>query len=101
MPARGRSARAALTREPLPPRFERWRVAIEPGAERATSAAEWRGALVLVDHGTLEVECRAGGRRRFGRGALLALGCLPVITLRNPGQVPTVVVAVRRVGSGA
>lgn len=89
---------AALSRPRLPPGFARWRVTLEPGAQRATTAAEWAGALVLVEHGALEVECEAGGRHRFGPGDLVALGWLPLSRLRNPGRVVTRLVAVRRRG---
>ena len=62
-------------------------------------AAEWDGALVLVERGSVDVECVAGGSERFARGDLVALGWLPVRTLRNPGRVPVELLAVRRVGS--
>ena len=90
---------AALTREHLPPGFVRWRLSLAPGAERASSASEWEGAIVLVARGTLDIECLAGGCERFHRGDLLALGWLPVRALRNPGRAPLELVAVRRVGS--
>jgi hypothetical protein len=79
---------AALTRRPLPPAFERWRVELAAGAERSTDAGDWAGALVLV--------CHAGGRRTFAEGDLLALGWLPLRSLRNPGVQPTTILAVRR-----
>jgi hypothetical protein len=87
---------AALTRRPLPAAFERWRVELAAGAERPTRPADWVGALVLVEHGVLEVDCHAGGRRAFVQGDLLALGWLPATTLRNPGSLPTSILAVRR-----
>ena len=96
----GRSPDAALTAGKLPPGFERWRLRLDPGAERASTASEWEGAIVLVEQGSLEVECVSGGRRRFPRGSLIALGWLPLRALRNAGPVPVEVVAVRRVGSG-
>ncbi len=86
----------AIARRQLPPPLARGVVVLAPGAERATTAAEWSGALVLVDAGTLEVECASGSCERFARGALLALGWLPVRTIRNPGPVPLRLVAVRR-----
>lgn len=95
-----RSPGAALAAAELPPGFERWRVRLDPGAERASAACEWEGALVLVERGTLDVECVSGGRRRFASGSLVALGWLPLRVLRNPGRVPVEVVAVRRVASG-
>jgi hypothetical protein len=71
-------------------------VEVAPGGERASHESEWRGALVLVDRGEIELDCVGGSRRRFSRGALLALGGLPLRALRNPGVEPAVLVAVRR-----
>ncbi|HWM11864.1 MAG TPA: hypothetical protein VNO82_21070 [Solirubrobacteraceae bacterium] len=71
-------------------------VELPPGGERASRAAEWRDALVLVDRGEVELDCLGGSRRRFGRGAVLWLGGLPLRALRNPGAEPAVLVAVSR-----
>lgn len=85
-----------VLRRDLPPTFERWTLVLAPGAERPADAARWAGALVLVEQGRLEVDCRAGGRRTFVAGDLLVLGWLPLCTLRNPGPLPARLVAVRR-----
>ena len=82
----------------LPPALERWRVALAPGTERPTDAAEWAGALVVVESGRIEVGCMAGGHRTFVAGDMLALGWLPLSTLRNPGRETVRLVAVRRRG---
>jgi hypothetical protein len=87
-----------LERHDLPAGFERWRVVIPPGATRATHAAEWAGALVRVESGTLEVWCLAGGHEAFHAGDLVALGWVPITELRNPGTTPVRIVAVRRRG---
>jgi hypothetical protein len=71
-------------------------VELPPGGERASGAAEWRDALVLVDRGEVELDCLGGSRHRFRRGAVLSLGGLPLRTLRNPGAEPAVLVAVSR-----
>jgi hypothetical protein len=71
-------------------------VEIPPGGERPYDAAEWAGALVIVDRGEVELECVEGDRPRFAGGAVLWLAGLPVQELRNPGSVPAVLVAVRR-----
>lgn len=85
-----------LTRSGLPAGFERWSVRIRPGTRRPTTAGEWAGALVLVERGTLEVGCLAGGRWPFRAGDLLALGWLPVVELRCGGDEEVRLVAVRR-----
>lgn len=52
--------------------------------------SNWTGALVIVERGELEVECRGGARARFGEGAILAFSGLAVRRLRNPGSGPLV-----------
>ena len=76
--------------------FERWRVDIAPLTERATDATEWAGAIVLVEQGSVDVVCAGGGHRLFGMGCLVALGWLPLTSLRNPTTEVTRLLAVRR-----
>ncbi len=92
----GPGLQARLVRDDLPPTFHRWRVTLPPGSARPTRAHSWTGVLVLVEQGSLEVECMAGGRQTFKRGDLLALGWLPLRTLHNPGPNAAVLVATRR-----
>lgn len=87
---------ALFRRSDLPDGFDRWELSLAPGAARPSYAAEWDGCLVLVESGTLEVECAAGGRRSFPAGALLALGWLPLRTIRNPSTIPARLLAIRR-----
>jgi|ERR687891_217091 hypothetical protein len=86
----------ALARIPLPPTFDRLRITLAPGAARITEAAEWNDCLVLVEHGTVEVECEDDVRRSFTAGDMLALECLPVRALRNHGPEEARLLAVRR-----
>jgi hypothetical protein len=88
----------ALGRSDLPPAFERFRLVLAPGERRPTRPADWAGCLVLVERGSIEVDCDAGGMRSFDAGDLLALGWLPIRTLRNPGAGDACLVAVRRRG---
>jgi len=94
----GPGLRARLLRDDLAPTFTRWRVTLPPGSAMPTRAHSWNGVLVLVEQGSLEVECIAGGRQTFKRGDLLALGWLPLRTLHNPGPSPTMLLAMRRAG---
>jgi hypothetical protein len=71
-------------------------VEVPPGGERPCRPAEWDDALVVVDRGEIELDCAAGSRRRFPRGAVLGLRGLPVRALRNPGPEPAVLIAVSR-----
>jgi len=53
--------------------FRRRSIRLEPGESRRSGDAEWRDALVVVEQGDVELECAAGGRRRFAGGAVLWL----------------------------
>jgi hypothetical protein len=77
-------------------RYEHRIVRIPPGCPLAYDEATWRDALVVVAYGNVEVEGRAGGRRRFRRGAVLFLTGLGLRALHNRGPEPAVLVAVRR-----
>jgi hypothetical protein len=78
--------------------FECVRVTIPAGADRPTSADEWAGALVVVEQGAIEVLCRGGACRSFGRGSFLSLSWLPVVCLRNAGPQVAVIAGYRRQG---
>jgi hypothetical protein len=84
----------------MPLAFERWRVAIGPGAERACLPAEWSDALVTIEQGTLQVEGNAGARCTFGPGDMLVLPWLQAHALRNVGTDEVVLRAVRRAAHG-
>jgi hypothetical protein len=81
---------------PLPPGFERWTVSLGPGEVRASGAAEWSGAMIVVDVGMVEVGCFAGATATFVAGDVLALSCLPLRWLRNPAADEARIVAIRR-----
>jgi quercetin dioxygenase-like cupin family protein len=77
-------------------RFDRRVVVLEPGASRPTHDAEWRDALVMITCGDVDLECSAGGRRRFAAGAVLWLAGIDIRVLHNVGVDPVVLVAVSR-----
>jgi hypothetical protein len=58
--------------------------------------AEWRGAIVVVEDGQIELEGLDGSRQRFVRGAILWLERLPLRALHNRERTPAVLVAVSR-----
>jgi hypothetical protein len=80
----------------LPPGFELELVSVEPGATRPYRDADWWDALVVVEHGTVELECVRGGHRRFDAGAVMWLVGLPLVALHNPGPEPALLSAVSR-----
>jgi hypothetical protein len=85
----------------LPPSLERRVVVLEPGHPWAYDAAEWQGAIVVVEHGQIELECLDGSRHCFGRGAVLWLDRLPLRALHSRGHTSAVLVAVSRRAAGA
>jgi hypothetical protein len=86
--------------DPLPPGvgpgFRRRSVVLAPGESRPSGDAEWRDALVIVERGDVELECAAGGRRRFCGGAVLWLEGIDLRVLHNVGDGPAVLLAVSR-----
>lgn len=82
-------------------RFERWRVSIPLGTARCSGPDEWADAVVLVEAGTLEVRCVGGASARFGPGSMLALGWLPLASLRSAGPGGVELRAVRRWEDGS
>lgn len=90
---------ARLAGARLPPSFRRRVVTIEPGGSRPHRRAEWRDALVVVLRGSLVLETPDGRLHGFGRGEVLWLDGIHARTLRNPGRVPTVLVAISRLGT--
>lgn len=82
----------------LPAAFERFRIVLASGDSLPTRPAEWAGCLVLVERGTIEVDCEPGGTGSFAAGDLIALDWLPLRTLHNPGPDEACLLAVHRRG---
>jgi hypothetical protein len=92
---------AGLSRGPLSflggriePAFQIRQVVVPPGAQRAFDSAEWRGSLVVVEQGVIELESLGGDRRTFCSGDVLWLAGLRL--LRNSGTIPAVLSATSR-----
>jgi hypothetical protein len=88
--------RLSFLDRPLPPSFELRLVELGPGTQRVYDPEEWRGALVVVERGEVELECVRGGKRVFSSGAVLWLFGLPLRTLHNRGREAAVLSAVSR-----
>jgi hypothetical protein len=71
-------------------------VAIEPGCRRPYDPAEWRGALVVVERGEIELECPSGARWRFEEGAVMSLADLPIRALCNERAATVLLSALSR-----
>jgi quercetin dioxygenase-like cupin family protein len=80
----------------VPDAFAVRRIVVAPGSVRPFDEAEWRDAIVLVESGTLELECRTGSRFRLKRGDVVWLIGLSLRALHNLGRAPTVLIAVSR-----
>jgi hypothetical protein len=99
----GDHGRLSLLGRRLGPGFRRRLIAIAPGHSRVYDQAEWRDAIVVVEHGEIDLECTepecpAGGRHRFTHGDVLWLDGLPLRALRNSGREPAVLAAVSHRG---
>jgi hypothetical protein len=79
--------------------FVRRVVTIEPGDHRPYDPEEWWDAIVYVEDGEVDLECRTGGITRFTRGDILWLTGLPLCRLHNCGDAPVRLVAVSRNGA--
>jgi hypothetical protein len=88
--------RLSFLRRRVPAAFEVRLLTLAPGRVRPFVDDEWRGALVVVERGELEVECLRGGRRSFPSGAVLWLTGLPLRALHNPGLEAVLLAAVTR-----
>jgi hypothetical protein len=71
-------------------------VRVEPGGSLPYEESEWRDALVTVESGELELVMACGRSCFFQPGDLLWLQGLPLASLRNRGDQPTVLVAASR-----
>jgi hypothetical protein len=92
------SAHDALVRDPLPSGFSRRVLRGASGLELDVEPLRVLDAIVVVEQGAAELECRAGARRRFGRGSMIPIARLPVAHLRSVGPDALVLVAVSRDG---
>jgi hypothetical protein len=86
----------ALFRDPLPEGFSRHVFRLEPGVEVELEPGTLPDAIVLVERGSLELECQAGTTERFGCGSMIPIARLPFCRLRSLGPGPLVLVAVAR-----
>lgn len=71
-------------------------VRVEPGGSVPYEEADWRGALVTVESGELELQMTCGRSSFFQQGDVLWLEGLPLARLHNRGDEPTVLVAASR-----
>ena len=80
----------------LPPAFERRTVTIAPGDALPPHITCWRDAIVSVEQGWLEMVGPGGEVLRLGAGAMLLLEGVEHVEVRNVGDEPLVLAAIRR-----
>ena len=71
-------------------------VVLAPGRSHSFDRLEWRDALVVVQQGEIELECRSGCKYVFVRDDVLWLDGLPLRALHNRGESPCLLLAVVR-----
>ncbi len=86
----------SLLSRALGPSFRLRLVTVAPGQAHAYEEAEWRDALVVVEHGEIELEGATIGALRFERGDVLMLVGLGLRALCNRGDEPALLAAVSR-----
>jgi hypothetical protein len=89
------TAHAFLGR-PVPAGFAVREVVVEPGENLGYLAEDWRGCIVSLESGAIDISSPNGVSASFIAGDILWLSGLPVSALENPGPDPAVLVAVRR-----
>ena len=82
---------------PLPRTVDLRLVSIPPGAAKPYVAEDWEDSLVVVEQGSVELECVRGGRRAFPTGAVMFFAGLPLRTIHNPGPGAALLAAVSRI----
>ena len=80
----------------LPPAFAATVFTVAPGQAVDYDAADWSDAIVVVEHGQIELAGASGVRRPFASGDVLYLDGLPLRCLYNAGRESAVLVAVSR-----
>lgn len=81
---------------PAPPGMDVRLVSIPRHSELAYEPSEWAGALVVVEAGEVELECRGGASACFATGSVLFFEGLGPRAVRNPGEEPALLSAVTR-----
>lgn len=76
--------------------FEPRRVLLTAGRPLAFEPQRWRGLLVVVERGQLELEWSHAERVRFEVGDMLYLAGLSLLALHAAGAGPTLLLTLRR-----
>jgi hypothetical protein len=88
----------SFTGRACPGRFRLRTLTLQPADAIAFLPADWADAVVVVERGVLEIECRSGRRAVFAAGAVLVFDGLDLRRLRSNGTTPLVLSALSRPG---
>lgn len=80
-----------------PANFRLRTLRLSPLEEIEYRRKDWADTFVIVERGSLEVECCGGTRAWFGEGAMLAFADLNLRLLRNTGSGQLVLRALSRI----
>lgn len=81
---------------PVGAAFDRRELTVAPGCSQGYDPAEWRDAIVVLEHGRVDLVHLDGRRVSLTDGAVVSLDGLALRCLHNPGTTPAVLVAVSR-----
>ena len=80
----------------LPPWIELHVVVIPPGCAHRFDPDHWRGALIVVERGAIELELLTGRRLACAQGYIGTLSGMSLRALHNKGDPTAVIAAVSR-----
>jgi hypothetical protein len=76
--------------------FELRRIELAPGAVLPFRSSEWRGCLVVVENGGIELETINGPRASFAVGSVLGFEGISIRQIRSCTNEPAIISIVRR-----
>jgi hypothetical protein len=90
----------SLLAQNLPSWLQREIVRIPPRGTLDYESVTWRGALAVLEHGSVMLSTAGGAYLDLDQGAVVCLDRIRVATIRNTGSEPAVIVVVRRAAVG-
>ena len=88
----------SFTGRRCPAQFQLRTLTLQPADAIDFRPADWADAVVVVERGELQIECRTGQRATFPQGAVLVFDGIPLRRLGNAGRSPLVLSALSRSG---
>ena len=82
--------RLSFTGRRVPAWMRRDIVVVPPDAPRTNEQCGWSAALVLVEHGDIELETATGARLRLATGAVLTVAGLSLVAIHCVSAEPAV-----------